>query len=202
VRASSLLLINRRAAAAGATVVVLAACAGTAPTSQTAALGREIARGSLTAADGHQLPCCAADSSGAHVTIVGGVLTFYASAHYADSVVTPAGWRPLACVQEVPSGAHVALNGLVTLPDGSTYLLLPCSAGTYGVALTQQLDYPDGSSRTNRVTLSSGAFNWERDTLTIVDSEVGGRFTASLSGATITVTAPGHQYRFVAVAIH
>ena len=129
------------------------------------------------------------DASGAHVTIVGGALTFYAFAHYADSVATPAGWKPRACVQGVPNGAHIALNGLVTVPDGTTYLLLPCSAGAYSVTLTKQFDYSDGSSRTDSVSLSSGTFTWKRDTLTIEDSQFGDGVTASLAGATITVMA-------------
>ncbi len=181
-----------------AALLALAACAesSTAPREP---LGRVIARDSLTAVDGKLLPCCGVDASGAQVTIVGGTLTFYASAHYADSVATPAGWVARACVQGVPNGAYVALNGLVTLPDGSAYLLLPCSAGTYSVTLTRQFDYSDGSSRTDRVILSSGTFSWKRDTLTIEDSQVGDRFIASMSRATITVMAPGHTYQFVAV---
>ncbi len=103
-----------------------------------------------------------------------------------------------ACVQGVPNGAYIALNGLVTLPDGSAYLLLPCSAGMYTVTLTKQSDYSDGSSRTDRVSLSSGTFTWKRDALTM-DSEVGDPLTASMSAATITVMALGHTYQFVAV---
>jgi hypothetical protein len=133
------------------------------------------------------------------VTIVGGALTFYASTHYADSVATPAGWVARACVQGVPNGAYIALNGLVTLPDGSTYLMLPCSAGTYSVTLTKQLVYSDGSSRTDPVSLSSGTFAWKPDSLTIEDSQVGDGLMASMSAATITVLALGHSYQFVAV---
>jgi len=181
-----------------AAVLAVAACAesSTAPTEP---LGRVIARDSMTAADGKLLPCCGVDASGAHVTIVGGALTFYALAHYPDSVATPAGWVARACVQGVPNGAYVALNGLVTLPDGSAYLLLPCSAGTYSLTLTKQFDYSDGSSRTDHVSLSSGTFSWKRDTLTIEDSQVADGLTASMSVATITVMAAGHTYQFVAV---
>jgi hypothetical protein len=139
-------------------------------------------------------------SSGASVTIVGGALSLYALAHYVDTVATPAGLMSGACVQEVPSGALVALNGLVTLPDGSTYLLLPCSVGGYRLTLTKQVDYPDGSSQTNDTLLTSGAFDWRRDRLTLRASE-GGSVTVSLSGATVAVTVRDHRYQFVAIAI-
>ena len=181
-----------------AAVLALAACADSS-TAPREPLGSVIARDSLTAADGQLLPCCGVDASGAHVTIVGGALTFYAFAHYADSVATPAGWKPRACVQGVPNGAHIALNDLVTLPDGSTYLLLPCSAGAYSITLTKEFDYSDRSSRTDSVSLSSGTFSWKPDTLTI-EAEVGARVTASMSGATITVMTPGHTYQFLAVS--
>ena len=52
----------------------------TAP-SPTTELGRLIARESLTAADGNQVPCCTVTSSGRQVTIVGGALSLYALAH-------------------------------------------------------------------------------------------------------------------------
>jgi hypothetical protein len=182
---------------ASAVVLGLAECAeSTAP----AALGRLIARESLTAADGSPVPCCTVTSSGGRVTIVGGALSLYASAHYVDTVATPGGLISGACVQEVPSGAHVSLSGLVTLPDGSSYLLLPCSVGSYRLTLTEQVAYPHGSSQTNDILLTSGSFNWHRDRLTLMDSE-GSPLTASLSGATVAVTVAGHRYQFVATAI-
>jgi hypothetical protein len=179
-------------------VLGLADCAE--PTAPTAALGRLIARETLMVADGNQVPCCTMTSSDSSVTIVGGALSLHAAAHYADTVATPAGLMSGACVQEVPNGAYVSLNGLVTLPGGSTYLLLPCSVGTYRLTLTRQVDYQDGSSQANDMLLTSGAFNWRRDALTLVDAE-GGPVTASLSGATVTVTVPGHRYQFVTTAI-
>ena len=163
-------------------------------------LGPLIARQSLIAADGKQLPCCTTTSSDGSVTLVGGALSLYTYATYLDTVATPAGLRSGACVQEVPNGAHVALNGLVTLPDGSAYLLIPCSAGIYRFTLTRQLAHPDGSSDTTDILLTSGSFTWQRDRLTLVDSE-GGTITASLSGATVAVAAASHHYELVATAI-
>lgn len=43
-----------------------------------------------------------------------------------DSVATPAGWRPRACVHEVPNGAHVSVSGRVTRLDGSTFQVPKC----------------------------------------------------------------------------
>jgi hypothetical protein len=184
---------------ASAAVLSLADCR-TEPTAPTAALGPLIARESLTVADGDQVPCCTVTSSDARVTIVGGALSLYALAHFVDTVFTPAGLMSRACVQQVPNGASISLNRLVTLPDGSTYLLLPCSVGTYRLTLTKHVDYPDGSSQTYDVLLGSGAFNWRRDTLTLTDSERA-PVAASLSGATVDVTVPGHRYQFVTMAI-
>jgi hypothetical protein len=108
-----------------------------------------MARESLTAVDGAALPCCGVDSAGIHISIVRGALTFYRATFYPDSVGTPAGWRPYACVHGVPSGAFVHSNGLVTLPDGSSYFIPGCSSGTYSVTLSQQVDYPSGATQTN-----------------------------------------------------
>jgi hypothetical protein len=114
-----------------------------------------------------------------------------------------------ACVQGVPNGSHVHLNGLVTVPDGSTYLSLPCAVGTYRMTLTQRLAYADGTEWTTELTLSTGTYSWRRDSLTLVDRRARhqrrGQARAldsnavSLSGATVTVVTQGHEYRFVAV---
>lgn len=104
-------------------------------------------------------------------------------------------------MQEVPNGSHLALNQLLTLLDGESYLLLPCSAGMYSVTLTEKLDYPDGSSTTRQVNLSSGRYNWQPKTLSMREQGTVGGATASMSGAAITVVTPGHQYQFLAVRL-
>jgi hypothetical protein len=50
--------------------------------------------------------------------------------------------------------------------------------------------------------VSTGAFNWKRDTLTIVDPQLSGPFSASatMTGPTTTVTARGHKYSFTPFA--
>lgn len=180
-----------------ATVLGLAACSEpTAPTT----FGRLIARAPLTLADGNQLPCCTVTSPRGSVTVVGGALSLYASAHYVDTLFTPGGLMSAACVQEIPNGGHVALNGLVTLPDGSSYLQLRCSVGSYRLTLTEHVVHQDGSSETSDVLLTEGTFTWQRDRLTLRPSE-GSFVSAALSGATLVITVPGHRYQLVATAI-
>ena len=186
---------------ASAMVLGLAACAEPTTPSAPLELGRLIARGSLTVVDGNQIPCCTVTASGARVTILGGTLSLYRLAHYSDTVSTPAGLMSGACVQEVPTGSVIGLGGLVSLPDGSTYLLLPCSVGTYQVTLTEQAVYPDGSSRTSDILLMSGSFSWQRDRLTLLDFNVR-HVRAVLAGASVAVLVPGHHYQFVAATIH
>ena len=182
---------------ASAMVLSLAACAEPTSPSPPTELGRLIARGSLIVVDGSPIPCCTVAASGARVTILGGELNLYQLAHYSDTVSTPAGLMSGACVQELPNGSSVGLGGLVTLPDGSTYLLLPCSVGTYQITLTEQAVYPDGSSQISETLLISGSFSWQRDRLTLKDFKVGG-VRAALSGASVDVLVPGHLYQFVA----
>jgi hypothetical protein len=186
-----------------ASAMVLASAACTEPTTPSGAteLGRLIARGSLTVVDGNPIPCCTVTTSGVRATILGGVLNLYALAHYSDTIATPGGLMSRACVQELPSGSSVSLNGLVTLTDGSTYLLLPCSVGTYRMTLTEQAVYPDGSSQTNDTLVVSGSFTWQRDRLTLMDFKVRS-VTAALSGASVAIVAPGHHYQFEATIIH
>ncbi len=175
------------------TIVVLAVgCAADAPTDPPATLGHLVARDSLTAVDGTALPCCADSSGGHEVTLTGGTLAFYGPASFTDTVYTPGGPMARECVQGVPNGAHVALNDLVTLPDSTSYLLFPCSAGTYVLVVTRQPFVVED-------TVSEGAYSWKRDTLTLVDRANPRRFTAALAGAMVTVAAPDHQYVFEAV---
>ena len=178
-----------------AAAVLLAACADTTAPPESA--GQLVGRDSLTASNGLTLPCCAVDSAGAHVTTIAGTLSFYAAAHYTDSVATPAGWMSGACVQLIPDGAVIALNRLVTLPDGSSYLIVGCSSGVYEVAVTRQFDYATGPSRTIRSIVSSGSYTWRRDTLTLAGT--GTQFTTLMSGPTITLSAPGQSFHFLAV---
>lgn len=163
--------------------------------------GVVIARDSLTAINDNLLPCCSVDSAGVRVQVTAGTMTFYAAAGYADSMFTPDGKMPRACVQEVPSGSHLARNNLLTLPDSESYLLLPCSAGRYSVTLTEQVGNADGSSTSRQVSLSSGRYAWSPRALSLTDQGTVSGATASMSGANITVTVPGHHYRFLAIPL-
>lgn len=158
-----------------------------------------IHRDSLAGVDDGQLPCCALDSAGVHIQVTAGTMMFYAASSYSDIGNTPAGPRPVACVQGVPNGAFIARNNLVTLLDGESYLLMPCTAGYYALTLTERLDYLDGSSATRQVTLSAGRYGWQRDLLSLTEQQTVGHAGASLSRDTITVAVPGHRYLFVAL---
>jgi len=177
-----------------AIVLLVAGCGADAATDPPAhrTLGHLVARDSLTMVDGSTLPCCADSSGGHEVSLTGGTLQFYGPASYTDTVYTPAGPMARECVQGVPNGAHIALNGLVTLPDGTSYLIFGCSAGTYALVVTRQPFVLED-------TVSEGAYSWKRDTLTLVDSGDPRRFHTSLVGAMVTVSAPDHQYVFEAV---
>lgn len=48
-------------------------------------------------------------------------------APYGDLVPTPVGWYEADCVHAIPNHAHVHVNGLVTLPSGSSYRTPACS---------------------------------------------------------------------------
>jgi hypothetical protein len=182
----------------GCAALALAACTES-PTAP--APDRLIALASLNSVNGQPLPCCTADSAGAQVTIVAGALSFYRLAQYTDTVSTPAGPKSGACVQEVPDGASVWPNHLVTVPDGSSYLLLPCSVGDYTVTLTQRITR-SGVRDTTWVTISisSGTYAWKRDTLSLTP-DAGTRFTTVMSGATITLLAGNRRYQFLAVTL-
>lgn len=161
--------------------------------------GRLIAHDSLTAVESDTIPCCQVDSAGINITITGGTLAFYAATGYTDSTLTPEGHVPAACVLAVPNGSLIGINNLVTLEDGESYLALPCSLGYYGVTLAERLDLPDGSSATRQLVISTGAYAWKRDTLTLAGDDAAGA-TASMSGATITIAIGGWHYGFLAVA--
>ncbi len=182
-----------------AVLLVFTACTMDSPTDPPQTVAHLVALDSLRAVDGHSVPCCADSVADSSVTLVGGVMQFYGPASYTDTVFTPGGPMSRACVSEIPNGAHVGINGLVTLADSSTYLLFPCSRGTYTIVLTRQVDAAGGSSRTERDTLSRGSFRWTVDTLRLTDAQAPGRYAASLTGAMVQVIAPGHQYVFEAV---
>ena len=144
-----------------------------------------IARESLATIDGQALPCCA--QAGANV--IAGSLDFYRGGSYPDTAYTPGGAMPSACVQGVPNGAHIHGNTVVSLPDGTSYILIGCSTGLYQVSLK----YP-GIERGPAV-VSMGTYQAGRDMLALADASrpVG----ASVAGLTMTVRAAGHVYTFV-----
>jgi hypothetical protein len=141
------------------------------------------------------------DSAGARVSIVAGTLTFRKNAHYTDTAFTPGGAMDAACVTGVGNGAMIHANGLVTIGDSVSYLVIPCHVGTYSLALTRRLDFHDGSSRMVDITVSSGTYAWRRDALSLVSGS-GGALAATMSVDTIIVAAPGHTYKFQAVATY
>src|SRR6266550_1415069 len=169
----------------------------TSPSDPMEGVGPVIARYTLTAQDGNVPPCCAIDSAGVRITVVGGALTFHGPAGYRDSVFTPAGPRSRACVHGVPNGAFVdSRTYTVTLTDGTRYLLLPCDRGAYALIVIRRLDHEGGSSTTDSIVVSSGTFSAKPDTIDLVDSRTPRSFTASVTAPTVLVTAPTHQYRF------
>jgi hypothetical protein len=196
----------RSAKIASVAVVLLVAggCGTSTPTNSDSAAppigaGFVILIDSLISVDGQPLPCCSADSGGVHITTTAGTLTFYAAAHYTDFVNTPAGRAPRACVQEVPSGSSIGLTSVVTLPDGSSYLMIPCTSGMYRVTLTQSVTYPDGTVGVRQVRASSGSFAWMPNELFLAEESLPRSLATSMAGATIKVTLGGHQHLFVAV---
>lgn len=163
-----------------------------------------IAQDSLVSVDSGPLPCCSVDSAGGTVTVVGGALTFHRLASYTDTVYTPAGPMSAACGTEVPNGAFVHLNGLVTVGDSIGYLTVPCSTGTYTLVVSSRVDLPGRPSATLDDTLSAGTFqitNRIPDHLTLMDLPAGVPLTTGLSWDTVTVAVRGHHYQLVAVAI-
>jgi len=174
-----------------------AGCSLTSPSDPQEDVGPVIARYTLTAEDGNPPPCCAVDSAGVRITVVGGALTFRGPAAYRDTVFTPAGPRSGACVHGVPNGAFVnSRTYTVTLTDGTRYLLLPCNRGAYDFIVIRRLDHEGGSSTTDSIVVSSGTFSAKPDTIDLADSRNPSSFTASVTAPTVLVTGPAHQYRF------
>jgi hypothetical protein len=174
-----------------------AACSVTSPSDPKEDVGPVVARYTLTAEDGNPPPCCAIDSAGVHITVVGGALTFHGPAGYRDTVFTPAGPMSGACVHGVPNGAFVnSRTYTVTLTDGTRYLLLPCDRGAYTLIVIRRLDHEGGSSTTDSIVVSAGTFSAKPDTIDLADSRNSNSFTASVTAPTVLVTGPTHQYRF------
>jgi hypothetical protein len=174
-----------------------ARCSVTSPSDPKEDVGPVVARYTLTAEDGNPPPCCAIDSAGVHITVVGGALTFHGPAGYRDTVFTPAGAMSGACVHGVPNGAFVnSRTYTVTLTDGTRYLLLPCDRGAYTLIVIRRLDHEGGSSTTDSIVVSAGTFSAKPDTIDLADSRNSNSFTASVTAPTVLVTGPTHQYRF------
>src|ERR1041384_728749 len=174
-----------------------AACPLTSPSDPTEGVGPVIARYTLTAEDGNPPPCCATDSAGVHITVVGGALTFHGPAGYRDTVFTPGGPMSGACVPGVPHAAFVdTRTHTVTLADSTRYLLLPCDRGAYALIVIRRLDHEGGSSTTDSIVVSSGPFRAKPDTIDLADSRNPSSFAASVTAPTVLVTGPTHQYRF------
>jgi hypothetical protein len=174
-----------------------AGCSLTSPSDPKEGVGPVIARYTLTAEDGNPPPCCADDSAGVHITVVGGALTFHGPAGYRDTVFTPGGPMSGACVHGVPNGAFVdTRTHTVTLADSTRYLLLPCDRGAYALMVIRRLDHEGGSSTTDSLVVSSGTFSAKPDTIDLADSRNPSSFVASVTAPTVLVTGPTHQYRF------
>ena len=182
--------------------LAVGACESPTSTSSSSDVGAVVALDSLRIVDSQGVPCCAVDSAGGRVTILGGTLTFRRYAHFTDTAITPAPWPiSAACVTGVPNGATIHQNWLVTVGDSVAFLMIPCHVGTYALALTERLDFANGSSRTANVTVSAGTYSWtvDTDTLSLVD-EAGDSLPVSIVVDTVIVALPGHTYRLQAVA--
>ena len=174
-----------------------AGCSPTSPSDPKEGVGPVVAHYTLTGLDGNPPPCCAVDSAGVHITVVGGALTFHGPAGYRDTVFTPAGPMSRACVHGLPNGALVnTFTYTVTLADSTRYLLLPCDRGAYALIVIRRLDHEGGSSTTDSIVVSSGTFSAKPDTIDLADSRNPSSFTASVTAPTVLVTGPNHQYRF------
>src|SRR2546426_252104 len=80
-----------------------AGCSVTSPSDPKEGVGPVVARYTLTAEDGNPPPCCAIDSAGVHITVVGGALTFHGPAGYRDTVFTPASPRSFTASITAPT---------------------------------------------------------------------------------------------------
>ena len=142
-----------------------------------------IGQESLATIDGQILPCCSTTGG----AVLSGALKFYRATQYADTAFTPGGAMPKACVQEVPNGAFVHSNTVVSLPDGTSYILLGCSSGQFTLTLrhagmaTEVLSNGDYSSARGSLMLSDPVHNP----------------VAAVADTNIVIRASGHTYAFV-----
>jgi len=183
------------------TVFVLTAllgsgCSVTSPTDAPEEVGPVIARYKLTALDDKTLPCCTIDSAGAQISIVGGALTFHGPANYTDTAYTPGGQMSRACVHGIPNGSRLnTFDYTVTLPDSTTYLLIPCDRGTYTMLVVRQVQ-SGSSSTTDTITMSFGNFAAGRDMVKLVDSRNPFELQVYVAAPTLVVANPKHRHRF------
>ncbi len=191
-----------RALAALAAVLAATACAESPTGDEADSNAPMLAVDSLRTEDGQSLPCCATDTADAHATTVAGVLTLRHLASYSDTVYTPAGPMSGACVHGIPNGATEYRNGLVVLPDGSGYLLIPCDTGTFSLTLTRRRDFAGGRTDSVLVRLASGSFGAKPGTLRLHDHQHGANLPTAISWDTIAVVAGGHALRFLAGPTH
>ncbi len=188
--------------ASGVAVAVAGGCGASTPTlsdSSDLEAGALIARDSLTIVNGMALPCRTRDSGGVRTTITAGAMTFYAAAHYIDTVFTPSGPMSGACVHQGPNGSVMARNGLLTLVDGSNYLTLPCSRGVYRMSITELIEHPGSPSVSREVIIATGVFAWAPGSLTLNDASGGSRPASSMAGANIRATIGDRRYDLLAV---
>ena len=178
-------------------LVFLVACAGES-LGPGAPLPPQTALDTLVALDGGTLPCCTASESGGTVTIVGGSLVYYYPRNDPDTVETPEGPLPAACVIGVPNGIAIG-DGYAVLPDSTEVPAPPCFEGEYRLILTRRHVSPVGDSKIDHITVSSGTYRWAtdstwaHDTLTLTDSATGALST-TVAGLTISVVLSGREY--------
>jgi len=187
--------MSTRAIFVFAVLLFTAGCSVTEPTDPPEEGGPVIAQYHLTAMDDAALPCCAVDSAGVHITVVGGALRFHAPANYRDTVFTPAGPASAACVHGIPNGAFLNTYNHTVTTDGVTYLLLPCDRGTYTMLVVRQLA-SGNSSTVDTATISAGSFTAGRDHVELIDKRHPFSFRASVATPTIVVKSASHEYRF------
>jgi hypothetical protein len=190
----------------GCTVVLCAtACAGALDPASVGQLESIAGEYSLATVGGSSLPCCTVSDSAGRRSIVGGTLVLGDAAPEPFGA-TPAGWRPVSCVHEIPAGAYVDTAGVVHLPSGDTYTFPPCGNGSYTMVITQKQTSPDGRVVVQSDT-SAGRYAWSAKNpalITLVSDAIGGPIstdagTVRLVLQTVNVEGrpQGSQYEFV-----
>ena len=95
------------------------------------------------------------------------------------------------CGQTDSAGTVVTTSGGLLEVDWNT------PSGTYAWDVVRNLQYPNGTSHQIQSRFSSGAYTWDGQTLTLVDSAGAGAMTGSFVGGRLTVNKSGHQYAFL-----